>query len=111
MYALSSATVRRLVVLARQDGVGEIPAFALGELDDRAIHYGRQVEDPANVGAVVLELAVRLRSRRGLVSQRATVYLDDTASTDVLVPVPVLLEALAILELRAWPAPQDVVPA
>lgn len=112
MYALSDATVRRLVILAREAESGlELvsPDIDLSELDARAIHFARLVEDPGGDGIRVLEIAVRLVDHRG--TRHVSIHLDDARFVDVLVPVSFLLDDLALHELGAWPAPHDVVPA
>lgn len=109
MFALTSATVRRLIVLARRREDVAAPELDLRDVDDRALHFARLVEDPANAGVVALELAIRRRDRRG--SLHVSIYLDDVREADRLVPLSFVLEDLAAREVAAWPAPQDVVPA
>ena len=106
MLALTSATVRRLVVISRELGDPELPTLELRAVDDHAIHYARALGIDRDAGLATLELALRLRDRRG--SHRYIVAVGADV-VDRLVPIGFVLDDLAARELAAWPAPQDVV--
>jgi hypothetical protein len=107
MYALSDATVRRLVILSREAGFPEVPELSLEQLDPRAIHFalrvGPHLED---LPIDELSLSLRLRDRRATYGVR--IHISGKDQLDVLVPTSFLLEDLAAREMAAWPAPQDV---